>query len=84
METSGRVTVFHKDMSIIAALGLHPDVRVVFETHGMACSTCIGASMESIEAGAIMHRVEPDEIVAALNTLLPDLQAPDGKGRGEV
>lgn len=73
MESSGRVTVFQKDMPIIAALDLHPDARVVFERHGMACSTCIGAGMESIEAGAIMHRVEPDEIVAELNRLLPDL-----------
>lgn len=70
--TSGRVTVFHKDMPIIAALDLHPDARVVFEKHGMSCSMCIGASTESIEAGAIMHCVEPDEVVAALNGLLPD------------
>lgn len=72
-ETGGRVTVFHKDMPIIVALGLHSDARAVFEEHGMSCSTCIGASTESIEAGAIMHCVKPDEIVAALNRLLPDL-----------
>jgi len=70
--TGGRVTVFHRDMPIIAALDLHPDVRVVFERYGMGCSTCIGASTESIEAGAIMHCVDPDEVVAALDRLLPD------------
>lgn len=67
-----RVIAFQKDMSIIAALGLHPEARAVFEQHGMACSICIGASTETIEAGAIMHGVEPDDIVAALNGLLPD------------
>lgn len=66
------MTAFQKDMPIIAALELHPGVQEVFERHGMSCSTCIGASTETIEAGAIMHCVEPDEIVAALNELLPD------------
>lgn len=66
------MTAFHKDMPIIAALDLHPGVQEVFERYGMSCSTCLGASSETIEAGAIMHCVEPGEIVAALNALLPD------------
>jgi len=65
------VTIFQKDMAIIAALELHPGAREVFERYGMNCSTCVGASSESIEAGAIMHCVSPDEVVAALNALPP-------------
>jgi hybrid cluster-associated redox disulfide protein len=58
--------VFHKDMPIIEALATSPGARAVFEAHGMACSLCLGASTESIEAGAIMHQVDPDELVAEL------------------
>jgi hybrid cluster-associated redox disulfide protein len=63
------MTTFQKDMSIIDALELHPGARAVFERHGMTCCLCLGASMESIEAGAIMHSVDPDEVVGELNLL---------------
>jgi hybrid cluster-associated redox disulfide protein len=70
LATTGRVTVFHKDQAIIDALALHPGARAVFERYGMACSLCMGASSESIEAGAVMHCVSPDEVVTTLNELL--------------
>ena len=35
----------------------------------MACCLCIGAQSESIEAGAILHQVDPDAVVAELNAL---------------
>jgi hypothetical protein len=35
----------------------------------MGCSLCIGAELESIESGAIMHAVDADAIVAELNRL---------------
>jgi hybrid cluster-associated redox disulfide protein len=60
---------FTKDMSIFEALEAHPDVREVFEGHGMACCLCIGAQSESIEAGAILHQVDPEAVVAELNRL---------------
>lgn len=60
---------FSKDMSIFEALESHPDARAVFEGHGMACCLCIGAQSESIEAGAILHQVDPDAVVAELNRL---------------
>ncbi len=61
--------MFSKEMSILDALEQHPSVRAVFESHGMACCLCVGASLESVEAGAIMHQVDPDEVVAELNSL---------------
>jgi hybrid cluster-associated redox disulfide protein len=63
------VARFQKDMSILEALARHPGARAVFEAHGMSCSLCIGASSESIEAGAIMHQVDPDRMVAELELL---------------
>jgi len=61
--------MFSKEMSILAALESHPEARVVFEAHGMSCCLCIGASSETVEAGAIMHQVDPDDVVAELNRL---------------
>lgn len=63
------MAAFAKDMSILEALEAHPGSRRVFEHHGMACCLCIGADLETIEAGAIMHDVDPDLIVAELNRL---------------
>ncbi len=63
------MSAFVKDMSILEALEAHPESRRVFEQHGMACCTCIGADLETIEAGAIMHDVDVDQVVDALNRL---------------
>lgn len=63
--------MFSKQMSILEALESHPEARNVFEAHGMTCCLCIGASSESVEAGAIMHQVDPDTVVAELNRLAP-------------
>ena len=60
---------FSKDMSIFQALERDPRARAVFEAHGMACCLCIGAQSESIEAGAILHQVDPDLVVEELNQL---------------
>jgi hybrid cluster-associated redox disulfide protein len=63
---------FTKDMSIFQALQADPEARSVFEGHGMACCLCIGAQSETIEAGAILHQVDPDTVVAELNELTGD------------
>jgi hybrid cluster-associated redox disulfide protein len=63
---------FTKDMSIFEALAADPSARHVFEEHGMACCLCIGAQSETIEAGAILHQVDAEKVVAALNRLPGD------------
>jgi hybrid cluster-associated redox disulfide protein len=60
---------FHKEMSIFEALESDAGARRVFESHGMACCLCIGAQSETIEAGAILHQVDPDVVVEELNLL---------------
>ena len=60
---------FSKEMSIFEALALDQRARSVFESHGMACCLCIGAQSESIEAGSILHQVDPEVVVAELNRL---------------
>lgn len=61
--------MFNKDMSILEALQAHPKVREVFKKHGMACLTCMGAVQESIEAGARMHGIDLDTLLAELEDL---------------
>jgi len=63
---------FSKEMSIFQALEADTGARTVFESHGMACSLCIGAQSESIEAGAILHQVDPDTVVDELNGMPGD------------
>lgn len=63
------MVVFTKETPILEALEAHPRARRVFEAHGMSCCLCIGASSESIEAGAIMHQVDPFVVVGELNEL---------------
>lgn len=60
---------FTKDMSIFEALAAHPHARDVFDNHGMACCLCIGARSETVEAGAILHQVDPEVVVEELNRL---------------
>ena len=62
---------FTTQMSILEALETHPEARHIFERYGMGCSLCIGAQLESIESGAIMHAADPDAVVAELNLLEP-------------
>jgi hybrid cluster-associated redox disulfide protein len=60
---------FHKEMSIFEVLESHLGARGVFESHGMACCLCIGAQSETVEAGAILHQVDPEVVVEELNRL---------------
>ncbi len=66
------MAAFSKEMSIFEALAADSRARGIFESHGMACCLCIGAQSESIEAGAILHQVDPDLVVRELNSLAPD------------
>ena len=60
---------YSKEMSIFEALEADAEARAVFESHGMSCCLCIGAQSETIEAGAILHQVDPDLVVGELNRL---------------
>lgn len=69
VSVGGAMSGFDEHMSILEALARHPGARRVFEAHGMNCSLCLGASIETIEAGAVMHQVDPGQVVAELNAL---------------
>lgn len=56
-----------KDMTIAEALRLCPSAPAIFGDIGMGCSACLAASAETIEEGALMHDVDPQELVDKLN-----------------
>jgi hybrid cluster-associated redox disulfide protein len=61
--------MFTKTTRIIDVLQADPRTAEVFERFGMGCIGCMGVSMETIENGAKMHRVDPDLLLAELNKI---------------
>ena len=58
-----------KEMSIEEALQAHPKAIEVFSKYNMGCFSCMGATAESIESGALMHGIDLDALMADLNAL---------------
>ncbi len=56
-----------KDMGITETVQKYPETIEVFMSFGMGCIGCAAASFENIEEGALVHGIDPDEIVAKLN-----------------
>lgn len=56
-----------KDMGITETVQKYPETIEVFMRFGMGCIGCAAASFENIEEGAMVHGIDPDEIVAKLN-----------------
>ena len=56
-----------KDTRIGELLQAYPETSDVFTSHGLGCIVCLGASMETVEEGALMHSLDADTIVKELN-----------------
>ena len=56
-----------RDMTIEQVLLKHPQAIKAFHQFQMGCISCMGAAAESIEKGALMHGVNIEELLAALN-----------------
>ena len=56
-----------KDTRIGELLQAYPKAADVFAEHGLGCIACLGASMETIEEGALMHGLDTDAIVEEIN-----------------
>ena len=59
-----------KDMGIMDIVTSHPETLEVFAKYGMGCIGCAAARFENLEAGAKVHGIDPDEMVAAMNAIL--------------
>lgn len=58
-----------KDMNITDIVRQYPDTMMVFMYAGMGCFGCHAAQFESIEEGALVHGIDPDKLVEALNEI---------------
>jgi len=59
-----------KDMGIMDIVTNHPETLEVFAKYSMGCIGCAAARFENLEAGAKVHGIDPDEMVAAMNAIL--------------
>jgi len=60
----GRIT---KQTTLHQAIKANPEASKTFDSYGMGCKSCSGARNETVEWGATMHGVDPDELVKKLN-----------------
>jgi len=56
-----------KDMSIVEVVQKYPKTAEIFMQFGMGCLGCAAARFENIEQGAVVHGINVDELIAALN-----------------
>jgi len=56
-----------KEMSIVEVVRKYPQTAEVFMKFGMGCLGCAAARFENIEQGALVHGMNVDELIAALN-----------------
>lgn len=61
-----------KHMKINEVIKKHPETLEVFERFGFHCISCLGASFESIEDGAVVHGIDIDELIEELNKVIYD------------
>ena len=64
------MTKITKDMGIMDIVTTHPETLEVFAKYGMGCIGCAAARFENLEAGAKVHGIDPDELVAQLNSVI--------------
>ncbi|MDD5823331.1 MAG: DUF1858 domain-containing protein [Firmicutes bacterium] len=59
-----------KDMIIGEVIQEHPELVRTFFANGMMCIGCPASQGESIEQASVVHGLDADQLVAALNEAL--------------
>lgn len=59
-----------KDMTIAEVLRVDRGTAPIFMQFGMHCLGCPSASGESIEDASMVHGIDPDALISALNDYL--------------
>lgn len=57
------------DMTIGEVVRMHDDAARVLMSFGMGCISCPGSQMETLQEGAMVHGIDPEEMIEALNKL---------------
>lgn len=59
-----------KEMSIIEIVQQYPEALEVFQKYGLGCIGCAAARFENLEAGAKVHGIDPEVMVAEINAII--------------
>ncbi|MGN0018631.1 MAG: DUF1858 domain-containing protein [Candidatus Gastranaerophilaceae bacterium] len=59
-----------KEMGIMEIVQEYPETVEVFQKFGMGCIGCAAAHFENLEAGAKVHGIDIDAMVAAMNEIV--------------
>lgn len=59
-----------KEMNVIEIVQNYPQALEVFAKYGMGCIGCMAARFENLEAGARVHGIDPDQLVAEINAAI--------------
>ena len=59
-----------KDMTIGEILRANPSVAPILLDAGMHCLGCPSSQMETIAEAAMVHGIDPDDLVVEINTFL--------------
>ncbi len=73
--------VITKKSAIGEVFSKYPETEPVFQKYfGSGCFTCPGSKIEDIAFGAMMHNIEPEEMIEELNEAIKS----GDEGEGEV
>jgi len=59
-----------KEMSIVEIVQNYPQTIEVFARNGLGCIGCAAARFENLEAGAKVHGIDPEKLVAEINEVI--------------
>ena len=68
-----------KDVLVSVLVEKHPELVEPLMMMGMHCISCFASQMETLEEAAMVHGLNPDEVVADLNDFLADMQTEAAK-----
>jgi len=63
-----------KDMLIKDVLVVDRELAVILMNHGMHCVGCPSAASETLEQAAVVHGLDPDELLKEMNAFLQNKQ----------
>ncbi|MGA1847202.1 DUF1858 domain-containing protein [Deferribacter abyssi] len=61
-----------KDMVIADVLRKFPKIVEVFEKFNMGCVSCLGVQNETLEKGCMMHGINVNELIRALEEYISE------------
>lgn len=64
-----------KDMLIKDVLGVDRELAVILMNHGMHCVGCPSAAAETLGEAAVVHGLDPDELLAEMQAFLDNKSA---------